>query len=358
MPAFRSGSVLRIISERRGLQRVEVDLGAGPEKAYVLNELTGPVAPGDPVVVNTTAVDLGLGTGGWHFVHWNLARSEYIVPGPGHILKARYTSLQTDVGSTEEHLDDEQSEMDTIHGMPVVAAALHSQLPAVAATIRHLRPAARIAYVMTDGAALPLALSDLVAALRDRSLLDTTITTGHAFGGDYEAVSVYSALAIARNVAHADVAIVAMGPGIVGTNTRLGFTGIEVGGVLDATTGLGGRPIACLRASFADGRGRHQGISHHTLTTLTVATQSRVEVPIPEIGDAVERQLRTELIEAGVGERHSVTTVAIPDILELLDATGLHVTSMGRPAAADPVLFQCAAAAGAASVNGFEPEMP
>ena len=32
------------------------------------------MAPGDRVVVNTTAVDLGLGTGGWHVVHWNLAR--------------------------------------------------------------------------------------------------------------------------------------------------------------------------------------------------------------------------------------------------------------------------------------------
>ncbi len=358
MPAFRSGSVVRVLSERPGLQRVEVDLGSGPEKAYVLDQLTGPVAPGDPVVVNTTAVDLGLGTGGWHFVHWNLARAEYVVPGPGHILKARYTSLQTDVGSTEEHLGDEHSDMDTIHGMPVVAAALHSQLPAVAATIRHLRPDARIAYVMTDGAALPLALSDLVARLQDGNFLDATITCGHAFGGQYEAVSIYSALAIARNVAAADVAIVVMGPGIVGTNTRLGFTGIEVGGVLDATTGLGGRPIACLRASFADGRDRHRGISHHTLTTLTIATRSRVEVPIPAVGEPIETQLRAELDAAGITQRHTVTAVEIPDVLALLADADLHVTSMGRPAADDPVLFQCAAAAGAASVNDFGSGMP
>lgn len=357
MPAFRSGSVVRVLSERRGLQRVEVDLGSGPERAYVLDELTGPVAPGDPVVVNTTAVDLGLGTGGWHFVHWNLARDEYVVPGPGHILKARYTSLQTDVGSTEEHLDDDASAMDAIHGMPVVAAALHSQLPAVVATIRHLRPDARIAYVMTDGAALPLALSDLVAELQARDLLDTTITCGHAFGGEYEAISIYSALAIARTVARADVAVVVMGPGIVGTNSRLGFTGIEVGGVLDAATGLGGRPIACVRASFADPRERHQGVSHHTLTTLTVATRSRVEVPIPAVGEPVETQIHDDLAAAGITERHAVRAVAIPDVLALLVAADLRVTSMGRPAAADPVLFQCAAAAGAASVNDLAPGM-
>jgi len=28
--------------------------------------------------VNTTAVDLGLGTGGWHIVHWNLARDGWV----------------------------------------------------------------------------------------------------------------------------------------------------------------------------------------------------------------------------------------------------------------------------------------
>ena len=56
-------------------------------------------------MVNTTAVDLGLGTGGWHVVHWNLARDHWSEAGPGHIIKGRYTSLQADVGSTEEHLE-------------------------------------------------------------------------------------------------------------------------------------------------------------------------------------------------------------------------------------------------------------
>ncbi len=350
--------MVSILSARTGLQRVEVDLGAGPEKAYVLDQLTGSVAAGDRVVVNTTAVDLGLGTGGWHFVHWNLERDEWVERGPGHILKARYTSLQTDVGSAEEHLDEELAERTSIDGMPVVVAGLHSQLPAVAVTIRALRPDARIAYVMTDGAALPLALSDLVAELRNRSLLDATITCGHAFGGDYEAVSVFSALAVARHVAHADVAIVVMGPGIVGTNSRLGFTGIEVGTILDAATGLGGHAIACLRASFADERDRHRGVSHHTLTALTVGTRSRVLIPIPEVGTAVVDQLRAELAEAGVAARHEVVTVPVPDVIDLFATHRLQVTSMGRPAEDDPVLFQCAAAAGAVAVIKMATGMP
>ena len=358
MSAFRSGRVTGVLSERQGLQRVEVDLGAGPERAYVLTQLTGSVAEGDRVVLNTTAVDLGLGTGGWHFVHWNLEREEWVEPGPGHILKARYTSLQADVGSTEEHLDDEQSAVTSINGMPVVAAALHSQLPAVAVTIRALRPDARIVYVMTDGAGLPLALSDLVADLHDRALLDATVTCGHAFGGDYEAVNVFSALAIARHVARADVAIVVMGPGIVGTNSTLGFTGIEVGSVLDATHGLGGDPIACVRASDADDRDRHRGVSHHTITTLTVATQSRVTVALPMVEPRVDIDLRADLEAAGITARHDVLTRPIPDVLALFAAHDLHVTSMGRPAAADPILVQCAAAAGAQSVIGLGARVP
>ena len=351
MPSFRTGRVVGILEERDGLQKVEVELGAGPERAYVLTQLTGTVAGGDRVVINTTAVELGLGTGGWHFVHWNLEHDTWSEPGPGHIMKLRYTSLQADVGSTEEHLEAELAERTTIDGLPVVAAALHSQLPAIAVTIRALRPSARIAYVMTDGAALPLALSDVVANLRERELLDATITCGHAFGGDYEAVSIFSALAVARHIARADVAVVVMGPGIVGTNSRLGFTGIEVGSVLDATAGLGGQPIACLRASHADGRDRHQGISHHTLTTLTMATRSRVLIPIPAVGPPAEPELLAQLVAARVESRHDLGTYEIPDVLALFDAHDLQIASMGRPAADDPILFQCAAAAGAAAVT-------
>ena len=351
MPSFRSGVVVGLLEERRGLQRVEVDLGDGPERAYVLTQVTGPVAVGDRVVVNTTAVELGLGTGGWHVVHWNLARDEWRQPGPGHVLKARYTSLQADVGSTEER-EAVLADCDSVGGMPVVAAGLHSQVPAVAAAFKAVSteigaPGARLVYVMTDGAGLPLALSDLVAALTARGLLDATVTCGQAFGGDFEAVSVFSALAVARHVAGADAVVVAMGPGVAGTGTRLGFSAIEVGPVLDAATAVGGRPVACLRASFADPRPRHRGLSHHSATALGLACRSRVTVPLPLVGGPEEETLRAGMAAAGLDVRHDVVATKPPDILGLFERHGLVVTSMGRPAAADPVLFACAAAAGA-----------
>src|SRR5262249_46018091 len=157
------------------------------------------------------------------------------------------------------HLE-ELAEVESVDGMPVVAAALHSQLPAAAVAFKDRAPDARLAYVMTDGAGLPFALSDLAYALRERGLVDATITYGPPLGGDYEAVSIFSALAVARHVAGADAVVVAMGPGIVGTNTRLGFSGMEVGWILDAAAALDGQPIACLRVSFADPRARHIGL--------------------------------------------------------------------------------------------------
>jgi hypothetical protein len=345
VPQFKTGIVERILQERTGLQRIEVLLDGNAERAYVLTQLTGRVDLGDSVVVNTTAVDLGLGTGGWHVVHWNLARDGWSELGPGHIMKARYTSLQTDTGSAEEHWA-ELADITSIDGMPVVAAALHSQVPAVAAAFKRARPDATLAYVMTDGAALPLALSDLVAAMRERKLIDATITCGHAFGGDHEAVSVYSALAVAKHVVHADATVVAMGPGIVGTASRLGFSGIEVGPILDAAIGLGGVPIACLRVSFADPRPRHRGLSHHSATALSIATRGRALIPLPTVGGEEEKALRSDLETSGLTDRHQLIDVAPAGIIDLFAELDLEVVSMGRPAADDPVLFEAAAAAG------------
>ena len=330
LPTFRTATVTELLSERPGLQRVDTDRG----RAYVLTQLIGTVAVGDQVVLNTTAVDLDLGTGGWHFVHWNLARETLHEPGPGHIMKLRYTSLQVDAGGAEEHHPDLPGRLD---GMPVVVGGLHSQLPCVAVAVRAAVPRARIAYVMTDGASLPLALSDLVDDLVTAGLIDVTITAGHAFGGDLEAVSVPSALALARHVAHADLAIVAMGPGVVGTDTALGTSSVEVAAALDAAAALGGRPVAVLRMSDGDPRPRHQGVSHHSVTALDLA-RSSVLVASPADG-------------AFSHDRHDVRVLAPPDIPALLAAAHLDVTTMGRGPESDPLFFAAAGVAGSLAAS-------
>ena len=304
MPAFTTAVVTAITSERPGLQRVALDNG---RRAYVLTQLIGPVAAGDRVVVNTTAVDLGLGTGGWDVVHWNLARDSWSAPGAGPIMKLRYTSLQVDTGAEVEAAAD-------LDGKPVVACDLHSQLAPVAAAFAEAAPGRRLSYVMTDSAALPLALSDLVADLVGAGLLAETITCGQAFGGGREAVNLHSALLVAAG----DAIVVAPGPGVVGTGSRFGFSGLEVAGVVDAVTRLGGLPIVAVRWSGADGRERHRGQSHHTTSVLELASHPAL-APTPADGWAG------------------------PDVG--------GVTTMGRTQAEDPEFFRYAAAAGLAAAQ-------
>ena len=350
MPSFRTTTVRALISERTGLQRVETDDG----RAYVLTELVGPVAVGDRVVVNTTAVDLGLGTGGWHVVHWNLSRDDWQHAGPGHVMKLRYTSIQADTGSVEELDAGAMAEADDLDGLPVVACGLHSQVPCVAAAVKHAAPNARIAYVMTDGAALPMALSDLVASMRDTELIDVTVTAGQAFGGEHEAVNVPSALIAARHVARADVAIVAMGPGVLGTATKLGYSALEIGPELDTADLLGGRPIAALRFSLADARLRHQGVSHHTRTALSLAMRARVAIGVPR--GQWEERVMADLDAAGLVERHRIVTVDDPVVPGLLAARGLRVTSMGRGPEDDPGFYAVAGAAGTVAASMINPD--
>ncbi len=178
-------------------------------------------------MVNTTAVELGLGTGGWHVVHWNLSHDEVLQPGPDHVMKLRYTSLQTDAGTDELAFADLPERID---GVPVVACTVHSQVAVVAAAIKAIRPTCNLAYVMTDGGALP----DRAQRPRRRACaigasLDTTVTAGDAFGGDLEAVTPASGLLLARHAAATDVIVAGMGPGVVGTGTTYGTTAIEVG---------------------------------------------------------------------------------------------------------------------------------
>ena len=319
MPSYCTQRVADIIETRRGLQRVRLDDGS---RAYVLTQLIGDVAVGDRVVINTTAVELGLGTGGWHVVHWNLERESWGAPGAGHIMKLRYTSLQVDTGSSEEH---EPTSITNLGGTPVVACALHSQIAAVAVAFHHTAPNRRLVYVMTDGGSLPLALSDLVADLRGRGLLSATVTAGHAFGGDREAVNVHSALLIAKELERADCIVAGIGPGVVGTGTKYGHTGLDVVAIVDAAAALGGTPIVAVRFSEADGRERHQGPSHHTMTAVELAARQLV-VPSPDDYD-------------------------VPDVASLFEHHGLHVTSMGRGPQQDPAFFEWAAAAGVAAAQ-------
>ena len=245
---------------------------------------------------------------------------------------------------------------------PVVVGGLHSQIAPAAAAIKAVRPDARIAYIMTDAAALPLALSALVRALKGAGLLDATLTAGQAFGGDYECVTVASALLAAKWIARADVILVAQGPGSAGTGTRYGFSGIEQGPLLDLASRLWGNPVGVLRLSFADPRDRHNGLSHHSVTSLGLLAQSPATLGFPSGNNLAVRAkdlaaLRESVENSPLAALHTIEEAEGAPGMALLSERGVPVRSMGRTPADDPIFFHAAAAAGALAAARIRPRL-
>jgi hypothetical protein len=221
-------------------------------------------------------------------------------------------------------------------GMPVVVADLHSSLPAVVAGVHADRPDARVAYVMTDGGALPLWFSRTVAALGDA--LVGTVTVGQAFGGDLEAVTLHSGLLAAARVLRTDIAIVVQGPGNLGTGTPWGFSGVAAGEAVNAVAAVGGRPIAVLRMSEVDPRPRHRGVSHHSTTAYGRVALAPADVVVPSS--------YATLVDPTAFGRHAVVEVDDTGLLDALRRSPAELSTMGRGLEEDPVAFVAAAAAG------------
>jgi hypothetical protein len=297
--------VTAVLERHDGVARIEVD--ETPCVAYP--RLTGPVALGDEVVVNTQARDLALGSGGFDVLYLNLTRGLGLASEPGaHVMKLPYAPGQV----AARHAEENGPLAGSLDGMPVVCCSLHSQVAPVCAALAGLR----IVYVQLEGGALPLALSDTLRELRARGLVEATVAVGACFGGDAECVSVWSALAWAK-ARGAEVAACAIGPGIVGTGTRLGHGGTAAVAAANAVLALGGRPVLAARVSEADERERHHGVSHHTQAVLDLVLG---EVSVGEDGE---------------GWREA--------------CAGLSLLHMGRGPDEDPAFFEAAFAAGRAA---------
>ena len=317
-------------------------------RALAYPALVGSPRVGDRVLLNVTALEAGLGTGGYALVVAIPERLPADTDIAGHIVKSRYTPLQAMVGSADEQ-GSEYHELlnaaDSLGGMPVVVADLHSALPAILAGLGGAATGApRVAYVMTDGGALPAWFSRTIAGLREAGWLAATITTGQSFGGDLEAVTVHSGLLTARHAVGADVAIVAQGPGNLGTGTKWGYSGVAAGEAVNAAATLGGRPVASLRISFADPRDRHQGVSHHSLTAYGQVALAPADVVIPAFPQPQATRVAADV--APLATRHRLITVPVDGLDEALRATPVSLSTMGRSLDEDHEYFLAAAAAG------------
>lgn len=326
-------------------------------RALAYPALVGDPEPGDRVLLNAGALLMGLGTGGYALV---VALPDRLPPDPpqigdtrdaGHLVKARYTPLQPILLGVDEEASPHRELLATaedVAGMPVVTADLHSALPAVLAGVRTDAPDARVAYLLTDGGALPAWFSRTLAGLAGQ--LAGTVSVGQAFGGDLEASTLHSGLLAARHVLHADVAIVAQGPGNLGTGTRWGFSGVAVGEAVNAVAALGGRPVGSLRISDADPRPRHRGVSHHSLTAYGRVALTGADLVVP---DGLDPALAAEVDAAltPLAGRHRIVRVPTDGLDAALRASPVGLSTMGRGLDADHAYFLAAAAAGRHAVR-------
>jgi hypothetical protein len=355
--SWRAGVVVAVGRRWTGAVELDVDI---PTDGHQVRALAHPALVGEPVVgdrvlLNVTALNRGLGTGGYALV---IAVPDRLPPDPpdsaepeGHLVKARYTPLQVMVLGADEQ-DSPHHEVlraaDDLAGMPVVVADLHSSLPAVLAGLRADRPDARVVYVMTDGGALPAWFSRSLAGLREADWLVGSVTVGQAFGGDAEAVTLHSGLLTARHALRADVAVVIQGPGNLGTDTRWGFSGVAAGEAINAAATLDGRPVAVLRVSGADPRERHRGLSHHSVTAYGRVAMAPADLVLPLLdgpaGEDLRRQV-DELVSSAVA-RHRVVPVPLDGLETALQDCPVGLSTMGRGLAEDPAAFLAAAAAG------------
>ncbi len=318
--SLRRGTVTAVVERHEGLVRLEVD--GAPCVAYP--RLTGPVALGDDVVVNVQAVELGLGSGGFHVLYANLTRGLDLPADPGaHVMKLPYTPLQHAVMHAEEEW---KAGEDKLVDTPVLCCSVHSQVAPVCAG---LGMDIDVVYVQLPGGALPVSVSDTVRLLRQRGRLRAALAPGPCLDGDVACVSLAAGLVwCARSGAQAVVC--APGPGIVGTASRYGHGGVAAAEAANAATALGGAPIIVPRISVADARERHRGLSHHTLAAIelalgpvTVAWPAGLTPP-PEAGPV-------ELVDPSGWEE------ACAD---------LRLSHMGRSPEEDPWFFAAAFAAG------------
>jgi hypothetical protein len=332
-----------LLKLRRGVvveaEPLVVEIDGERRPAWADRGLVGDCEVGDEVVVNTEAVDLGLGSGGFDIVHVNLTQG---LAGEGasgeHVMKLNYTSLQHPVEPVEVDYDDEAERSDA--RPPLLVIHLHGHLAPVAWAAAQAKPGLRLGYVQTAGGALPGSMSKVVGELREQGLLAGHITVAPCYGGEHEAISLVGAFDAAAERLGWEAIVAGPGPGILGSATRYGHGGMAALDSAHAGLALGLPTILAPRLSAADPRPRHRGVSHHTEAVLTLLL-----APVSVAAPAGDEQ-SVEALRAACGDRHRLDEQSAD--LEGYTASGLPASTMGRDLTEDPEFFAAALAAGRA----------
>jgi hypothetical protein len=258
--SLRWGSVTAVHERLDDLVRLEVD----DAPCIAFPRLTGPVEPGDVVLVNTLT-QAGYG----EIVYANLTRGIGLagVEGAGTVALPS-TPGQTAVPLGEATLGDTAG----LEGLPVLCCSRHSQVAPACAGLG----GGRVAYAQLGGGALTVSLSDAVRALRERGAIESVVSVAPCIDGDVHCLTVGGALLWAK---HAGVKAVVCAPG-PGSEDVDGLV-VPAPGIVAAATAasaasaLDGRPILVASLSFDDhgqARPRLSPESHEALSLVSGRT--------------------------------------------------------------------------------------
>ncbi|WP_035186192.1 DUF3866 family protein [Alteribacter aurantiacus] len=343
MLCTKNVTVTKIINETNDIQTLTVDGGCG--SAVLYKAYFPRVEPGDKVKINVTATQLNLGTGGFDFVmNVEDRKSHSIGEQKGHIIKGRYLPIQHSmltVESPEQHLEAPYfNQKLNLNGKPILLCELHSMLPVLWGLFEENDKEGNLIAIIDDSAALALPVSNHLQSLKTNSRM-ATISIGQAFGGDFEAINLVTALQFVMNIDPKATVVVTVGPGGVGTATRYGFSAIRMAEWANIIGKGNGNPIWTPRLSEADKRERHLGLSHHTMTALTEFTYAKSVLTLP-VGEQADRYLMESVKKLEQFSHVEVIKVCENLIKEWVERSLSNtgpIHSMGRSFQEDPLYF-------------------
>lgn len=328
------------------------------EQAVNYIDETGPCSANDMVVINTIGNRLRLGTGGYNFVYLNLSgkfeEERPLDRKDGHIIKMKYSPGQIRVKTVEENMENKNIfEINSrIPQKPVVYAILHSMISPLVKTIKYLNPNAIISCVYTYGGAMNANNSFTLKKLRSAGLVNSVITTGECYGGDYESINIMSGILFGINGLNSDIIIVCCGPGVAGSSTYYGFSTFDFIGAIYMAKLSGLLPVIIPRTSMTDSRERHQGVSMQSIAILQ-ALDFPVHVPVYKDNEDKKGfdHIYEQLCKYGIIDKHIVKFIDDAAVKETVGYTAEDTRVMGRSYAEDPCFFYNCSSAGVYSVG-------
>lgn len=300
------------------------------------------VSIGTNLIINQTATSLELGTGGYDLVKHVMASKRQRANCNNHIMKLRYTPLQH-VGNNVEEMAELSFLFEThlsLQNKKIILAELHSMVPLIYDIATEIDASTSCCFIFDDSASLTIEISSHIRRLQ---MLDNfhSITVGQCIGGEYDAVSLASALQFAHGYLHADLIIISVGPGVVGTGTKFGHTAMDIANWANTVGSLSGCPVWIPRLSFVDQRDRHYGLSHHTITPLLNFTYCPCVLIFPPLQSEQKELIASQLTRPGKSEHHMIYSSKLSNeeaVRRVL--AGGKVKTMGRGYDDDPVFFE------------------